>query len=60
MVQAIKQLMKESIKHEGFKKAWGALNEMDSVWKHRFLRRFAVQDRGASNRVTHENKTVLH
>lgn len=31
MVQAIKQLIKESDKHEGFKKAWGALNEMDLV-----------------------------
>lgn len=27
--------------------------------RHRFLRHFVVQDQGASNRVSHENKNVI-
>lgn len=36
------------------------INGMALAEKHRVLRHFVVQDRGASNRVSHENKNVEH
>lgn len=38
----------------------GLFLEMTFAERHRFLRHSVVQDRGASNGVTHENKNVTH
>lgn len=60
MIRVFSCVLNNVMKHKLFmKKHEGPRNEMTLAERHRFLRHFVVQDRGASNRVTHQNKNVI-